>query len=132
MTVAEQPVAFFVPRLDPDQADDETTYAAIVRCATADSGGTAPRDRRIFRLWCRRGGRDCVLEVGREDPVHGEIVLAILDLGRGLPYVVHCGRPGAEETAVRDHVDRRVYAVTEFSDSGSGALVDNSITVTHG
>lgn len=114
MTVAEQPVTFFVPRVDPAQPDDETAYAAIVRCTTADAGAP-PRSSRIHRLWCRRGGRDTVIEVGRADPDNGEIVLAILDLGRGLPYVVHCGVPGDEENAVRDRVKRPVYAVTEFA-----------------
>jgi hypothetical protein len=114
MTVAEQPITFFVPRLDPAQPDDETAYAAIVRCTTDDEG-TPPRTARIHRLWCRRGGRDTVIEVGRADPDNGEIVLAILDLGRGLPYVVHCGRPGDEQNAVRDRVNRPVYAVSEFA-----------------
>jgi hypothetical protein len=123
MTVAEQPVAFFVPRLDPDQPDDETAYAAIRRRATEDAGA-APRDLRIFRLWCRRGGRDCVIEVGRADPVHGEIVLAIFDLGRGQPYAIHCGLPGEEEAAVREHIGRHVYAVTEFAHSGPGHADD--------
>jgi hypothetical protein len=120
MSVTEHPVTFFVPRLDPAQPDDETAYAAIRKQAT-DDAGCPPRDRRIFRLWCRRSGRDCVIEVGRADPVHGQIVLAIFDLGRGKPYVIHCGRPGEEETAVREHIGRRVYAVTEFADSVDGA-----------
>ncbi|MDO8212947.1 hypothetical protein [Conexibacter sp. CPCC 206217] len=118
MSVAEQPVAFFVPRLDPAQPEDEVAYAALRQRAT-DDAGCAPRDRRIFRLWCRRGGRDCVLEVGKPDPVHGQVVLAIFDLGRGQPYVVHSGLPGEEETAVREHIGRHVYAVTEFADDGA-------------
>lgn len=106
-------VAFFVPQLVDGQPDDETAYAAICARAHADTGHV-PQAARIFRLWSRRGGTDCVTEVGLPDPVHGEVVLAILDLGRGLPYVIHCGRPGCEEDAIREHVGRHVYAVTEF------------------
>lgn len=106
-------VEFFVPQLADDQPDDETAYAAICARATADTGHV-PQPSRIFRLWSRRGGSDCITEVGLPDPVHGEVVLAILDLGRGLPYVIHCGQPGSEEEAIREHVGRHVYAVTEF------------------
>lgn len=105
--------AFFVPHVVDGQPDDETAYAAICARAVADTGHV-PQASRIFRLWSRRGGADCITEVGRPDPVHGEVVLAILDLGRGLPYVIHCGRPGCEEEAIREHVGRHVYAVTEF------------------
>lgn len=111
---AETPVAFFVPQLVPEQADDETVYAAICARTIADTG-QPPQAGRIFRIWSRRAGADCVTEVGLPDPVHGEIVLAILDLGRQRPYVVHCGRPGEEDDALREHVGRHVYAVTEFS-----------------
>lgn len=105
---------FFVPRLLDDQPDDETAYAAICERATADTGHV-PQASRIFRLWSRRGGADCITEVGLPDPVHGEVVLAILDLGRGLPYVIHCGCPGSESDAIREQIGRHVYSVTEFA-----------------
>lgn len=105
---------FFVPRLVPEQADDEAAYAAICASVEEDTGHL-PRPRRIFRLWSRRDGSDCVTEVGQPDPVHGGVVLAILDLGRNLPYVIHSGVPGQEATAVRDVVGNHVYDVTEFT-----------------
>lgn len=106
--------AFFVPHLSPGQIDDELAYAAICARAEEDTG-FAPQERRIFKLWSRRDGRDCITEVGQPDPVHGEVVLAILDLGRGQPYVIHCGLPGQEDAAVREQVSRHTYTVTEFA-----------------
>jgi hypothetical protein len=40
-------------------------------------------------------------------------VLAILDLGRHWPYLIHCGRPGGPTTQII--VPKPVYAVTEFT-----------------
>ncbi len=117
MTATEQPIDFFVPAAGPNAADSETAYAAICRRAAADSG-IEPRQRRIFRLWSRREGRDCVTEVGRPDPIHGLTVLAILDLGRREPFVIHCGDPDDVDAAVRDHVGCHVYAVTDFATGG--------------
>ncbi|MDO8185006.1 hypothetical protein Q5424_04000 [Conexibacter sp. JD483] len=114
MTATEQAVDFFVPGADASDADAEAAYAEIRRRAAADSG-IEPRQRRIFRLWARRSGRDCITEVGRADPIHGLTVLAILDLGRREPYVIHCGNPGDADAAVRDHVGCHVYAVTDFA-----------------
>jgi hypothetical protein len=104
--------AFFIPELGDPGAEE--TYAAICALAEEDTG-FAPHTRRIFRLWSRRAGADCVTEVGRPDPVNGATVLAILDLGRGRPYLVHCGVPGEEATAVREIVGAHVYDVTEFT-----------------
>ncbi len=112
--------AFFVPHLLPcedlvEQEDAlEGAYAAICACAEADTGQVPVTTRRIFRLWSRRAGVDCWTEVGQPDPIHGETVLAILDLGRNQPYLVHCGRPGAEDASIREVVSNHVYDVTEF------------------
>jgi hypothetical protein len=105
---------FFVPGTGTGQEHDEQAYAAICALAEQDTG-RVPRARRIFSLWSRRSGTDCVTEVGRPDPIHGDMVLAILDMGRNLPYVIHCGSPGDEASAIREVVGNHVYAVTEFT-----------------
>jgi hypothetical protein len=103
---------FFVPELAGDQAREEAVYAGLCRDAQAHSGHV-PAAGRIFRLWSRRGGVDCETEVGQPDPICGKTVLAILDLGRGRPYLICCGTPGGPTTQLS--VARPVYAVTEFS-----------------
>jgi hypothetical protein len=100
--------AFFVPELEQRDATAEDAYEAICDAAHEENGH-APRDRRIFKLSFRRGGVDLEAEVGEPDPVGGETVLAILDLGRQLPYVIRCDG-GAQIVVVGN-----VYAVTEFT-----------------
>jgi hypothetical protein len=104
--------AFFVPELDLPEGDPEEAYAAICQAILAETGHS-PRDRRIFKLSFRRGGTDIEAEVGKPDPIDGETVLAILDLGRLSPYVISCGRPGGPATQIV--VGRPVYDVTEFT-----------------
>jgi hypothetical protein len=104
--------AFFIPELDPLQASPEDVYAGIRRAAQAETGHP-PQERRIFKLWFRRDGADIEAEVGKPDPISGETVLAILDLGRHYPYVVHCGAPGGQAT--RTIVGKPIYAETEFT-----------------
>ena len=104
--------AFFIPELDPLEASAEDVYAGIRQAAHAETGHS-PQERRIFKLWCRRAGVDVEAEVGKPDPLGGQTVLAILDLGRLLPYLVCCGRPGRPTTQII--VGKPVYAVTEFT-----------------
>jgi hypothetical protein len=99
---------FFVPQSD----QDEDAYAGICE-ATHVENGHAPQDRRIFQLSFRHGGVDVEAQVGEPDPVRGETVLAILDLGRHQPYVIRCAAAGGGETQIV--VSGNVYAVTEFS-----------------
>jgi len=103
---------FFVPALGLDGANAEDAYAGMRRAAQARTGH-APQPDRIFKLWCRRGGVDCEAEVGKPDPVSGQTVLAILDLGRHDPYLIDCGSPDGPRTQVIVH--KPVYAVTEFT-----------------
>jgi hypothetical protein len=51
--------------------------------------------------------------VGRPDPVGGRTVLAILDLGRESPYLIHCSAGGGPGHQVL--VRKPVYSITEFS-----------------
>ena len=104
--------AFFIPELDPDGPSEADVYAAIRLSARAHTGHD-PQSERIFKLWSRRGGLDCEAEVGRPDPVCGETVLAILDLGRHEPYLIQCGSPGDRGRQVL--VRKPVYSTTEFA-----------------
>jgi hypothetical protein len=103
---------FFIPDSAPGM-EAEGTYARIVAAAEADIGH-APRPVRIFRLSFRHHGADLDAEVGRPDPVGGGTVLAILDLGRESPYLIHCSPVDGFRQQVL--VRKPVYSVTEFSD----------------
>ena len=104
--------AFFIPGLERDRASEEDVYADI-RLAAEARTGHEPQADRIFKLWSRRGGRDCEAEVGKPDPVSGETVVAIFDLGRHCPYLIDCGSPDGAVAEVI--VEKPVYAVTEFT-----------------
>jgi hypothetical protein len=103
--------AFFVPGSTAGK-EAEGVYAGILRAAEADTGH-APRPLRIFRLSFRHLGTDLDAEVGGPDPVAGQTVLAILDLGRESPYLIQCGTAAApgQQLLVR----KPVYSVTEFT-----------------
>lgn len=105
--------AFFVPELGSSDGTAEEAYAGIRADAEALTGLT-PRKRRIQKVMCRRGGVDCEAEVGLPDPIEGATVLAILDLGKRLPFVIRLGSPdgGAASTQV---IVNSVYSVTEFT-----------------
>jgi hypothetical protein len=104
--------AFFIPEAFADGGSAETVYRDFKRAAHARTDHEPLADR-IFKLFCRRGGVDCEAEVGKPDPVTGETVVAILDLGRGAPYVIGCASPGGAITHVL--VEKPVYAVTRFA-----------------
>ena len=79
--------AFFIPGIDGDGRSSEDTYGKLRREIELDLG-RLPRGQRIFRLWSRRGGVDCITEVGRPDPLRGGTVIAIFDMGPHQPFVV--------------------------------------------
>ena len=103
---------FFIPELDPLGASAEDVYTGICQAAHAETGHP-PQELRIHKLSYRQHGVDREAEVGRPDPMSGHTVLAILDLGRRRPYLIHCGRPGG--LAEQVIVDKPVYAATEFT-----------------
>lgn len=102
--------AFFIPGLDSVGPAIEDAYAQMRLGVEADTG-LRPCDRRIRQLWSRRGGVDCLTEVGRPDPVCGGTVLAIFDVGPHQPFVVHlvAGKGGICEV-----LSSHAYSVTEF------------------
>jgi hypothetical protein len=103
--------AFFIPGCAGGM-ETEQAYARIV-AAAADGAEHPPRSVRIFRLAFRHRGVDLEAEVGQPDPVDGRTVIAILDLGRESPYLIHCSAVGGnlEQLLVR----KPVYSVTEFA-----------------
>ena len=105
-------IKFFIPHVRAG-SPTERAYEAYCRraeCAT----GSVVRNRRIFKLWCRRGATDYEAEVGNTDAIAGSMVLAILQLGRD-HYTIQCGSSSAD-TDDPVVVDRhQVYAVTDFS-----------------
>jgi hypothetical protein len=102
--------AFFIPGSAHAGSDPEEVYAGIRKTAHAGSG-QCPRPVRIFKLSFRHDGADLEAEVGQPDPVGGHTVLAILDLGRHSPYLIHCVGGSAMQVLVR----KPVYSITEFS-----------------
>jgi hypothetical protein len=101
---------FFIPDCAGRAAHE--TYDQI-RDAAERTTGHRPTERRISGLTCRRDGIDLETKVGEADPVLGETVVAILDLGRHLPYLIHCGAP--EDSTGQILIKKPVYAVTEFT-----------------
>ena len=72
--------AFFIPGIDGNGRSSEDTYGKLRKEIQLDLG-RLPRGQRIFRLWSRRGGVDCITQVGRPDPLRGGTVIAIFDMG---------------------------------------------------
>jgi hypothetical protein len=108
MTISSALPRFFVPGLDDDGRGGEREYErlrAVVKAQTARS----PRARRIFSLTCRLAGCDCLFEVGRPDPIGGEEVVAIIDVGGEQPFSV-CTAGDGEPRRLGKHV----YTLTEF------------------
>ncbi|MCD6727311.1 MAG: hypothetical protein LT070_08735 [Solirubrobacteraceae bacterium] len=100
--------SFFLPGTDARQQESE--YGRLRLCARRATG-TKPSDRRIRMLACRHAGRDCTFEVGQADPVDGVEVIAILDLGRHLPY---CVFTKAQSDAPTLLIGKPVYVVSDF------------------
>lgn len=105
--------AFFIPGVGSQPQASEDAYGEL-RSAVELATGQRPSARRILQVWSRRGGADCRTEVGRPDPVHGDTVLAIFDLGPGQPFVVHCRPPTGALDGIREVLSAHTYSVTEF------------------
>jgi hypothetical protein len=101
---------FFMPGCAHAGSDPEELYAGIRKAVQAGTGH-CPTPDRIFKLSFRHDGVDLEAEVGQPDPVGGHTVLAILDLGRHSPYLIHCTGGSAMQVLAR----KPVYSITEFS-----------------
>jgi hypothetical protein len=105
--------AFFIPGFADHARGTQDAYEGMRRELEVRLG-RAPRPRRISALWARRGNLDCVTTVGEPDPIGGDIVMAIFDMGPHQPFVV-CHqddeRPAAISTVL---LDDNAYTVSEF------------------
>lgn len=104
---------FFVPDTGEDEQLAERIYAGL-REALELELGARPSGRRIAKLWTRRGGTDCITEVGAPDPLRGDIVLAIFDMGQHQPFVVWTRSPGPAPSDEREILSHHAYSVVEF------------------
>jgi hypothetical protein len=105
--------AFFVPGLDEHERSARDAYRGM-REQIEQQLGRAPRDCRIAELWARRGNIDCVTIVGQPDPICGDMVMAIFDMGPHQPFVVY-HRHGDPPFEMRyELLSGSAYDVAEF------------------
>ena len=105
--------AFFIPGIDGGRRSSEDTYGKLRREIELDLG-RLPRGQRIFRLWSRRGGVDCITEVGRPDPLRGGTVIAIFDMGPHQPFVVCRQQQPGSRDGFREVLGCNAYSVLAF------------------
>ncbi len=104
--------AFFIPGMVDDLRAAERAYAEMRSQIELDTG-RRPSACRILRLWTRRGSDDCVIEVGKRDPLFGGMVMAIFDLGWHRPFVVW-RQPDDDPDGVHEILGCSAYSVLEF------------------
>ena len=103
---------FFVPGQQGQSAEE--TYQTL-RKQTEQRMGRPPSRRRIAEIWTRRGNVDCVTRVGAPDPISGEIVTAIFDMGSHQPFVVCRRHPGHHPEQSCEVLGCNAYSISEFS-----------------
>jgi hypothetical protein len=102
---------FFFP-CDPALAGEDA-YLELRR-QTELHMGRAPRQSRISEMWSRRGSLDCVTRVGAPDPITGDIVTAIFDMGPHQPFVVYRQDPDGFAGNRFEVLATNAYSITEF------------------
>ena len=103
---------FFVP---PNQGQaGEDAYQRMRRHAE-DQMGRPPSRRRIAELWTRRGNLDCITRVGAPDPICGDLVTAIFDMGPHQPFVVYREQSIDPREQGCEVLGCNAYSVSEFS-----------------
>jgi hypothetical protein len=104
--------AFFVPGCQGRSAED--MYQKL-RKQTALRMERTPSPRRIAEIWTRRGNVDCVTTVGAPDPISGDIVTAIFDMGPHQPFVVCRRNGGTPHEELFEVLGCNAYSISEFS-----------------
>ena len=110
--IAGQQRTFFTPIADGQ--DGEYAYQRLRREVELRMG-RPPSRRRISELWTRRGNLDCVTVVGAPDPVCGEMVTAIFDMGPHQPFIVYRRAPAGPDDQDWEVLGCNAYSVEEFS-----------------
>ena len=105
--------AFFIPGIAGDARAIESAYGEMRRQTELELG-RRPGSRRIVSLWTRRGGVDCITEVGRLDPLRGGTVIAILDMGPHELFVVWWQQEPGCGDAVCEVLGCNAYSLLEF------------------
>jgi hypothetical protein len=106
--------AFFIPGVDDDDGSRiEATYLKLRQEIELELG-RPPRAERIFRLWSRRGRLDCLTEVGQPDPLRGDTVIAIFDMGPHQPFVVYRQQQPGGRDGIREILECSAYSVLAF------------------
>lgn len=75
---------FFMP--DMDESEAEGLYNDIKKTTAANAGPVT--DRRVQAITFHDHGRVVIAEVGKSDPIEGEIVVAILESVAPGPYLI--------------------------------------------
>lgn len=104
---------FFVPKESHGASAAERAYQQLRNQAEIHTGAIS-RDRRIEGVMCRRRGRDCQLRVGELDTGNGQIVAAIIQVGRGTFTVHHLGAEPDQPTAPIVLSQSDIYSITDF------------------
>lgn len=104
--------AFFIPAGSGQAGED--AYQQL-RKETEARMGRPPSRRRIKELWTRRGNVDCITTVGAPDPICGDIVTAIFDMGPHQPFVVYCEPAGPAPEDRCEVLGCSAYSVSEFT-----------------
>lgn len=105
--------AFFIPGVADNRRALEHAYGEMRRLVELDMG-RRPSARRIAKLWTRRGSVDCTTEVGSPDPLRGDMVMAIFDMGPHQPFVVWRQDDVATGVGLREVLGCSAYSVLEF------------------
>ncbi len=107
--------AFFIPGIATDNEGPtlEVAYGDM-RASVELAMGRRPRERRIEKLWTRRGSIDCLTVVGRPDPLRGGTVMAIFDMGAHEPFVIWRESDSWTGGGSCEVLNWRAYSVLEF------------------
>lgn len=103
---------FFIPT-GPGKAGEDA-YREL-RAQTELQMGRPPSRRRIMEIWTRRGNVDCITKVGAPDPIWGDIVTAIFDMGSRQPFVVYRQHPDKTRADRCEVIGCNAYSISEFS-----------------
>ena len=104
--------SFFIPSAPGPSG--EQAYNEL-RIQTELRMGRPPSRRRIMEIWTRRGKVDCITKVGAPDPISGDIVIAIFDMGSHQPFVIYRQHPDPRGADTCEVLGCNAYSISEFA-----------------